>query len=63
MKKGAYLPQDCRADVAHEADVARGTSADATRHRGHVAGPRMTHARRMWRGHVAGGHAGPRKRP
>ena len=31
-KKGVYLPQDRGADVVHEADVACGTSADATRH-------------------------------
>ena len=32
-----------------EADVARGTSADATRHSGHVAEPQMAHGRRRWR--------------
>ena len=35
--------------MAHEADVARGTSVDATRHSGHVAEPQMAHARRRWR--------------
>ena len=49
-------------DVAPEADVARRTRKDATRH----ARPRgracEAHATRRWRGHVAGGHAGPRGR-
>ena len=46
--------------------MARGTRTDATRHarpRGKAA---RAHVRRKWRtgrGHVAGGHAGPRERP
>ena len=31
-EKGVYLPQDCEAGVAREADVARRTRTDATRH-------------------------------
>ena len=34
--------------MAREADVARGTSADATRHSGHMVEQRMAHARRSW---------------
>ena len=37
--------------------------AYATRHCGHVVGPHVAHARCKWRGHVAGGHTGPRGRP
>ena len=67
-KGGFFYSTDPADDVARTltwrgADVARGTSADATWHWGHVAGPRMAHARRRWRGHVAGGHAGPCGRP
>ena len=36
-------------------------AADATRLLGHVAGPRVAHAGRTERGHVAGGHACPRR--
>ena len=35
--------------MVREAEVACGISADATRHSGHVAQPRMAHARRRWR--------------
>ena len=38
---------------------------DATWHWSHLVGPRVARARRRWRtgrGHVAGGHTGPRRR-
>ena len=63
--KGVFIPQTPRSwcstdtEVARGADMARRTSADAMWHYGHVARPRMAHARRRWRGHVARGHAGP----
>ena len=55
------LTQDHEPDIAREADVARGTCADATRHarpRGRAA---RAHTGPRWRGHMAGAtrvHAG-----
>ena len=42
-----------RADMAHKADVARATRADATRHTRPCGKAVRAHARRRWRGHVA----------
>ena len=64
-KNRVYLPQDRRADVAREVDMGaqdqRGCDV-ALRLRGRAAhGPREGQVARrwhVWRGHVAGGHAG-----
>ena len=71
-KRGVFYSTDpAEADVVHTSwrgtraswRGARDQHADSTQHWGHVAGPRVAHATRRWRGHVAGGHAGPRRCP
>ena len=55
-KKWCLFPQDRGADVAHRADVARKTHADATQHarpRGRAARAHVRHRWRTGRGHVA----------
>ena len=65
-----YLLQDRWSDVPHKADVACGTSTDAMQHLGHVARPRMAHAKcklcigdaDTWE-KATRVHGGPRERP
>ena len=60
MKKGAFWSTNPVADVAH------GIRSDATRHarpRGRAARAHVRRRLRTGRGHMAGGHAGPRGRP
>ena len=65
-RKKGYLPVGGDVASGPSDELTRGVQdhrADATRPWGHVAGPRVAHARRRWRtgrGHVAGGHACPR---
>ena len=54
-KKEVYLPQDCGADVAREADVAHRTRTDATRHARPRGKAYELHAAQRWRTGGAGG--------